>query len=149
MSFFNAALTIIEQLKAIGVNATYDEQTTTTMNPLIKERSLQAFIYNINLNYFGEDCRRHMYDTTYGSQIHADAPSYDQCFALFDKAMASSDEAERVNCYKQIQELIAKDACMDPLFYGVVLHACVKGLEGVPFAPDNRTDFRYVKVAEN
>lgn len=143
----NTALTIIDQLKAVGINATYDEQTTTTMNPMIKERTLQAFTYNINLNYFGEDCRRHMYDTTYGAQIHADAPSYDQCFALFDKAMASSDEAERMDCYKQIQELTAKDACMVPLFYGVVLDAANKNLEGVPFAPDTRTNFTYVKVA--
>ena len=143
------ALTIIDQLKAVGINATYDEQTTTTMGPLIKDRTLQAFIYNINLNYFGEDCRRHMYDTTYGSQIHADAPSYEQCFALFDKAMASMDEAERLDCYKQIQELMAKDAVFAPLFYGVVTDACIKELEGVPFAPDNRTNYNYAKVPEN
>ena len=145
----NTALTIIDQLKAVGINATYDEQATTTMNPQIKERTLQAFTYNINLNYYGEDCRRHMYDTTYGAQIHADAPSYDECFALFDKAMASNDEKERVACYEEIQELIAKDACMVPLFYGVVLDAASKDLEGVPFAPDTRTDFTYVKVAES
>ena len=145
----NAILTIIDQLKAVGINATYDEQTTTTMNPLIKERTLQAFVYNINLNYFGEDSRRHMYDTTYGAQIHADAPSYDECFALFDKAMASNDEAERVACYEEIQELIAEDACMFPLYYGVVQHAASKDLEGVPFAPDSRTNFTYAKVLES
>jgi len=144
-SYKNMALTMCDQLRKIGINASVRDENATTIWTTLKNEEQDAHIYNINMNPNGDDLRRFL--TTSGGIPAIDVnPLKDQLWELFDKALATEGDAEREEIYAEIQRLVAEDCYLLPLIVPGAIDAQSANVEGTYWRANTVFDFRQARA---
>ena len=133
---------IQEQCRQAGIEVTINEmdQAALSASNLWDGGDHEATITSISFNPWANDIAR---VTTVGSnsnKSHVDDPELQ---ALLEKGVATTDEAERLEIYKQIQTLIHDNVYWIPLVYVSGNVAYAKGMSGIVIEPNNSHDFSY------
>jgi peptide/nickel transport system substrate-binding protein len=138
---------IARQLESIGLTVTVDvvpkslllEQTAQSKAPFFRASWIADYpdAENFLSVFYGKNPAPPNY-TRYHNKV------YD---ALYDKAMLTTDDQERYELYRQMDQLIVNEAPIVPLWYDEVIHLVSTKVEG--FSPNalNLLELRRVKKA--
>lgn len=137
---------IVEQLKAVGITAKVNLiDWSTWLSDVYADRKYQATIVGLDGNLAPKDIVRRYDSTASDNFLNYSSPEFDE---VFKKAIATTDEAEKMECYKKLQEILATDAAsvyiQDPAKYVAVS----KKLGGYEFYPVYVQDLSSVYFVE-
>ncbi len=147
-AYSQMALIIAGMLNKIGIKTEQNEVNSTTYSTLIKDGEWDCAVYQISFTVPGSDVERLIISSNQGRRSLDGSPHEAEIKEYLAKAKASSDDTERKALYKQVQELLAEDACLIPLCYPTNFTAINKNLSGVKWETNTDWDYRYVVVEE-
>ena len=129
------AQVLVEQLKAVGVNATIElVEWSTWLENVYQGRNFQSTV--IGLDATDAMTARAMLErfvsTADTNFINFSNSDYDRIFA---EAIASTDDAEQTELYKQLETILTEQAANVYIQDLAALVAVRSGLEGVTFYP--------------
>ena len=147
-AYSKMALIIAGMLNKIGIKTEQNEVNSTTYSTLIKDGEWDSAVYQISFTVPGSDVERLIISSNQGKRSLNGSPHEAEVKERLAKAKASSDDAERKTLYKEVQELLAEDACLIPLCYPTNFTAINKNISGVKWETNTDWDYRYVTLTE-
>lgn len=134
------------QLKKIGVNVIVKTTDKAGMTEVVKTGEHDGIYMSITLQAIGD--RFHFIPNPKSSTNRArfDHP---EMLKMFDDALVEVNDATRKEIYKNIQIMINDIKPDIPFFYEVLVLGNCKGVEGIKWLPDNKSDFTHIRWAEN
>ena len=129
----DTAQVIVEQLKEVGIDAKIElVEWATWLSDIYKGRNYQTTIVGLDSTLAPSDVLKRYRSTASSNFLSYNNEEFD---ALFEKAMAETDDAKKVTMYKQLQAILTNDAAsayiQDPASYVAVS----KKLGGYTFYP--------------
>jgi len=129
----DTAQILVEQLKAVGVTVTIKPvEWATWLTEVYSERNYQATIIGLDSNLAPSDILKRYVSSAGNNFVNYDNPKFD---ALFQKAVDTVSTEEKVALYKELQELLAKEAASVYLQDPALLTAVGQNLSGYAFYP--------------
>lgn len=105
----DTAQVIVEELKQIGVNATIDlVEWNSWVSDVYKGRNFQSTVVGVDAAYTNARSMLERFTST--SSVNFINFKNDEYDALFAKAIAATDETTQIDCYKQMEGILAKQA---------------------------------------
>ncbi len=147
-AYTKMATVIQDMVKKVGITVEVNEIGSTNYSAVLKEAQWDSALYQISFTVPGSDVTRLLISSTQGMQSLNNSPNEAKVKELLDKALVEFNDATRKDLYKQVQELLAEDACYIPLCYPQSYHAANKKVSGIVWASNTDFDYRFVKVEE-
>ena len=126
-----------EQLREIGVNISIDQMEMLAMNDLMAygNNAGQMAVMMGQMKATANSSKSSLYPEAGNNKVNYNNPDVT---ALFDRAVISTDQAERERLFKEIQVLVAEDLPVVMLYYRDNPIVFVAGLGGVvpPYESD-------------
>lgn len=142
----NTAEIIVEQLAKIGVNATIKQvEWSTWLSDVYTDRNYEATVIGVDATLVPGDWFSRYYSTAEYNFINYSSEQFDK---LFDAAQATIDEDEKIDLYKQIQQLLADDAASVYIEDPADFVAVNSKLAGYLFYPVSAQDMSTVYYVE-
>jgi len=105
----DTAQVIVEELKQIGVTATIQMvEWNSWVSDVYKGRSFQSTVVGVDASY--PNARSMLERFTTDSSVNFINFSDTEYDALFEKASSATNEAEQISDYKQMEEILSKEA---------------------------------------
>jgi len=140
------AQVLTEQYKKIGVQAEIQLiEWSAWLTDVYRERKYEATIVGLDSALAPSDVLKRYTSTASNNFVNYENPEFDD---LFTKAIASTVESEKVTLYKEIQQLLTKDAASVYLQDGAKLVAVNKKFTNFLFYPVYVLDLAAIKAAE-
>ena len=137
---------IVEQLKAVGINATIKGvEWNTWLEDVYKGRQYTATISGITCDMTPGYLLNRFQTTSSKNFINFASAEYDETYA---KAQAAQDLKEKAGYYAQLQQILCDEAGSAFLQVPANMTAISKRLEGYKFYPIYVQDMSTVKVVE-
>ena len=138
------------QVETIGLKCKMEVMPPATMRSMRATGSLSFFRASWVADYPDAENYLSLFVTSNFSPdgpnySHYTNPKYD---VLYNKAMASTDEAQRVRYYEQMDAMMMKDAPVVVLFYDEVLRFVNQRVQDLGSNPTNLLDLRRVKMGK-
>lgn len=131
------------QLKEIGLTVNIVELDSAGISTSTTNGEHQSCIYGMGFNIFGDDARRILQP---GSAVNKAHYNSDHVMELLDKAVAETDEAQRKEYYKQIQEDVYEHVPYIPIYFADGFIGVKKGTGGIDIYPTSHHDYSNVFV---
>ena len=129
----DTAQVIAEQLKEVGVKARVEQvEWATWYSDVYKGEKYEGTIIGLDSNIAPGDILRFYPSTSSKNFMNYSNPEFDRIYAL---AAAESDDAKKVEYYKQLQQYLAKDAAAVFIQNPVLYVAISDRLAGYTFYP--------------
>lgn len=129
----DTAQVIVEQLKEVGITVTIKPvEWATWLSEVYGGRNYQATIVGLDSNLAPSDILKRYVSTAGNNFINYANEQFDTMFA---QAVATVSTEEKVNLYKELQQLLAKEAASVYLQDPALLTAVNKSLDGYEFYP--------------
>ncbi len=129
----DTAQVIAEQLKEVGVKARVEQvEWATWYSDVYKGEKYEGTIIGLDSNLAPGDILRFYPSTSSKNFMNYSNPEFDRIYAL---AAAESDDAKKVDYYKQLQQYLAKDAAAVFIQNPVLYVAISDRLDGYTFYP--------------
>ena len=140
----NTATVLAEQLKAVGIKATIVQvDWTTWINEVYKARNFDTTVIALTSEYTPKDVLSRYVSTAGGNFINFASAEYDR---VYGATLLLTDEAARIEGYKQLQKILADDAASVFLQDPVTMVAVSKKIGGYEtfkiYAQDLSTVYR-------
>ena len=140
------AQVLVEQYKKIGVNAEIQLiEWAAWLADVYKGREYEATIVGLDSALAPSDVLKRYTSTAKNNFVNYENPKFDE---LFTKALASTEEAEKISLYKEIQQLLTKEAASVYLQDGAKLVAVKKDFTNFLFYPVYVLDLAAMKPAQ-
>ena len=140
------AQVLVEQYKKIGVNAEIQLiEWAAWLADVYKGREYEATIVGLDSALAPSDVLKRYTSTAKNNFVNYEYPKFDE---LFTKALASTEEAEKISLYKEIQQLLTKEAASVYLQDGAKLVAVKKDFTNFLFYPVYVLDLAAMKPAQ-
>ena len=140
------AQVLVEQYKKIGVNVEIHLiEWSAWLSDVYKGRDYEATIVGLDSALAPSDVLKRYMSTAKNNFVNYENPEFDE---LFTKALASTVESEKVTLYKEIQQLLTKEAASVYLQDGAKLVAVNKRFTNYLFYPVYVQDMAALKPAE-
>ena len=142
----STAEVVVESLKEVGIHATINQvEWTTWMSDVYQERNYEATVVAVDgtlapSSYFSKNV-----STAKDNFTNYDNKAFDE---IYTKAVASVDDDEKVQLYKQLQNILAEDAASVYIQDPSNLVAVNSRLDGYVFYPIAAQDLSVVKFKE-
>ena len=129
----DTAQVIVEQLKAVGINATIEPiEWQSWLEDVYVGRNYEATIIGLDANMTPKDIL-YRFETGNGKNfINFSSPAFDEAF---QKAVATTDDGEKVTYYKEAQAALTKEAASAYIMDPPLLVALDRNLAGYTFYP--------------
>lgn len=142
----DTAQVIVEQLKQVGITANIQLiEWSSWLSDVYKERNYESTIVGLDSNLAPSDLLKRYRSTAYNNFVNYKNEELDR---LYEEAVLSSDENEKITLYKQIQSLLTKDAASVYLQDPSLKVALNKKLGGYKFYPVYVQDMASVYLTE-
>ncbi|MBO7401594.1 MAG: ABC transporter substrate-binding protein [Lachnospiraceae bacterium] len=129
----DTAQVIAEQLKEVGVNARVEQvEWATWYSDVYKGEKYEGTIIGLDSNLAPGDILRFYPSTSSKNFMNYNSAEFDRIYAL---AAAEADDAKKVDYYKQLQQMLAKDAAAVFIQNPVLYVAVSDKLDGYTFYP--------------
>lgn len=129
----DTAQVIVEQLKQVGVTAEINlVDWSTWLSDVYTERNYQATIVGLDGNLSPKDLLERYQSTAKNNFVNYGNEEFDQ---IFTTAVSTTDSEEKIDCYKQLQALLAEDSASIYLQDPALLVAVNKRISGYQFYP--------------
>lgn len=124
---------IVEQLKKVGITAKIELiDWTTWLNDVYTNHNYEATVIGVDSKLAPSDMMLR-YKTGYSKNFtNYSNAEYDK---LIDQATATTDDTQKIECYKKLQEMLADDAASIYIQDPPILVALNKNLKGYTFYP--------------
>jgi len=132
-------------LKEIGIEVVITVTDNAGFNTAMKEGTYDMAIFNISQRADGDRFTFIGNPANSTNRAHYDDPEMQEQFVA---ALATADDAERIELYKQIQETINTVKPYVPMFHGITNVGWAKGVTGAYWDPQMKNDFTNVRWAE-
>lgn len=141
----DTALVMKEQLKEVGITMNIEGiEWATWLSDVYTNRQFEATVIGIDANLAPKDImRRYVSDNSKNMTNYAN-DEYDKLFA---QAIATTDDEEKIECYQEMQEIMAKDAGSIFIADPALIVAVSKDFEGYTFYPLYVQDMSKIKPA--
>lgn len=140
------AQVLVEQYKEIGVKAEIQLiEWAAWLMEVYGERNYEATIVGLDSSLAPSDVLKRYTSTAKNNFLNYDNPEFDDLFA---RAVTSTDELEKVALYKEIQQLLTKDAASVYLQDGAKLVAVNKRFTNFLFYPVYVLDMAAIQPAQ-
>ncbi|MBQ8798775.1 MAG: ABC transporter substrate-binding protein [Lachnospiraceae bacterium] len=140
------AQVLTEQYKKVGVQAEIQLiEWSAWLTDVYRGREYEATIVALDSALAPSDVLKRYVSTAKNNFVNYNNPEFDEVFA---KALASTVESEKVSLYKEIQQLLTKDAASVYLQDGAKLVAVNKKFTNFLFYPVYVLDVAALKPAE-
>ncbi len=140
------AQVLVEQYKKVGVKAEIQLiEWSAWLTDVYKAREYEATIVGLDSALAPSDVVKRYTSTAKNNFINYESAAFD---ALFAKALASVNEAEKIALYKEIQQTLTKDAASVYLQDGAKLVAVNKKYTNFLFYPVYVLDMAAIKPAQ-
>lgn len=140
------AQVLVEQYKRVGVNAEIRLiEWPAWLEDVYKKREYEATIVGLDSALAPSDVLKRYMSTSKNNFVNYENPEFDK---LFTKALASTDDAEKVSLYREIQQLLTKEAASVYLQDGAKLVAVNKRFTNFLFYPVYVLDMAAIKPAQ-
>lgn len=137
---------IVEQLAKVGINATINQvEWTTWLSDTYTDRNYEATVVGVDATLVPGDWFSRYYSTAGNNFVNYSSEEFD---TLFDAAQATIDEDEKIDLYKQIQQLLADDAASVYIEDPADFVAVNSKLAGYLFYPVSAQDMSTVYYVE-
>ena len=127
------------------MNATVNVTDTVTIDQMVADKKLDAFVFSLTTTVYGDGNRRIM---TAGGNANRGRYENPEILALLDKAVAETDDAVRQDYYKQVQEIINDEMWIIPLLRPSVSGLYNDGLQGVEWYASQTHNYTYAFCEE-
>ena len=134
---------IQSQVKEIGLTVNIVELDSAGISTSTTNGEHQSCLYGMGFNVYGDDARRILQP---GSAVNKALYDSDEVMELLDKAAAETDEEQRKEYYKQIQENIYEHVPYIPIYFADGFIGVKKGTGGIDIYPTSHHDFSNVFV---
>ena len=134
---------IQSQVKEIGLTVNIVELDSAGISTSTTNGEHQSCLYGMGFNVYGDDARRILQP---GSAVNKALYDSDEVMELLDKAAAETDEEQRKEYYKQIQENIYEHVPYIPIYFADEFIGVKKGTGGIDIYPTSHHDFSNVFV---
>lgn len=142
----STAEVIVEQFKAVGITASIKQvEWNNWLDDVYKGGNYQATIIGLEGVLAPSDLLTRYSSTAENNFIHYVNKDYDK---TLEKATATTDEKEKENYYKQLQQLLAKDSASVFIQDPPLLVAVNKQLTGYTFYPVYVQDMSKVRYVD-
>lgn len=131
------------QLKEIGITLNIVELDSAGISTTTTNGDHQSCIYGMGFNIFGDDARRILQPGSAVNKAHYDS---DLVMELLDKAVCETDETQRKEYYKQIQEDVYEHVPYIPLYFADGFIGVKKGTGGIDIYPTSHHDYSNIFV---
>lgn len=131
------------QLKEIGITLNIVELDSAGISTTTTNGEHQSCIYGMGFNIFGDDARRILQPGSAVNKAHYDS---DYVMDLLDKAVCETDETQRKEYYKQIQEDVYEHVPYIPLYFADGFIGVKKGTGGIDIYPTSHHDYSNIFV---
>jgi peptide/nickel transport system substrate-binding protein len=129
----DTAQVIVEQLKQIGVTAEIKlVEWASWLSDVYTARDYESTIIGLDANLAPRDALERFRSDADNNFINYSNSQYDE---VLSKAIASTNDEEKVSYYKQLQEILTKDAAAAYIMDPPLLVAINKELAGYTFYP--------------
>ncbi|BCN32432.1 ABC transporter substrate-binding protein [Anaeromicropila herbilytica] len=129
----DTAQVLVEQLKAIGVNAKIEQvEWASWLSDVYTNRNYQSTIIGVDAKLAPRDVLERYASTASGNFINYKNPDYDK---ILDKAIKTTNDDEKVTLYKELETLLTNDAASVYIQDPPLLVAVNKKLGGYTFYP--------------
>lgn len=140
------AQVLVEQYRKLGVNAEIQLiEWSAWLSDVYKGRDYEATIVGLDSALAPSDVLKRYMSTAKNNFVNYENPQFDE---LFTKALASTKESEKVTLYKEIQQLLTRDAASVYLQDGAKLVAVNKRFTNYLFYPVYVQDMAALRPAE-
>ena len=140
------AQVLVEQYRKLGVNAEIQLiEWSAWLSDVYKGRDYEATIVGLDSALAPSDVLKRYMSTAKNNFVNYENPQFD---VLFTKALASTKESEKVTLYKEIQQLLTRDAASVYLQDGAKLVAVNKRFTNYLFYPVYVQDMAALRPAE-
>ncbi|MDD6034643.1 MAG: ABC transporter substrate-binding protein [Lachnospiraceae bacterium] len=140
------AQVLVEQYRKLGVNAEIQLiEWSAWLSDVYKGRDYEATIVGLDSALAPSDVLKRYMSTAKNNFVNYENPQFDE---LFTKALASIKESEKVTLYKEIQQLLTRDAASVYLQDGAKLVAVNKRFTNYLFYPVYVQDMAALRPAE-
>lgn len=135
---------IVEQLKAVGINASISAiEWSSWLSDVYQGRDFQATVVGVDGKLSPNDWFKKYVSTSSNNFMNYSNPEFD---STFDAAMATIDDAEKVQLYKELQQMLADDAVNvyieDPADF-VAVNSALDGYVSYPIAAQDLSTVYY------
>jgi len=129
----DTAEVLVDQYKKIGVTAKIKEvDWSTWLSDVYNGRNYQSTVVGVDAKLAPGDLMKRFRSDAHNNFINYRNTDFD---ALYDKAIVSTSQDEKVDLYHQMQQMLAKDAASVYIQDPAKLVAVKKGIEGFLFYP--------------
>ncbi|NMB43909.1 MAG: ABC transporter substrate-binding protein [Clostridiales bacterium] len=129
----DTAQVIVEQLKQIGVDATIKQvEWATWLSDVYSSRDYESTIIGLDAKLAPRNVLERYQSSASGNFVNYDNENFDK---VFEKAIRTTDDSEKVAFYMELQEILAEDAASIYLQDPSLLVAVNKELGGYTFYP--------------
>ena len=129
----DTAEVLVEQFKKIGVTAKIKKvDWSTWLSDVYNGRNYEATVVGVDAKLAPGDLMKRFRAEAPNNFINYKNPEFD---ALYNKAIVSTSQNEKVELYHQMQQMLAKDAASVYIQDPAKLVAVKKGIEGFLFYP--------------
>lgn len=138
---------IQHQLSDIGINIAIEVSTGATFRDMVANSKLLFFRGSWIADYpDAENYLALFYSRNFSpggpNYTHYSNPTYDR---LYEKALATVDDARRKELYQQMDQLIIEDAPVVPLYYDQVVRFSQQDIQNLGSNPMNLLTLKYVQ----
>ncbi|MBO4902453.1 MAG: ABC transporter substrate-binding protein [Lachnospiraceae bacterium] len=143
----NTAQVIVEQLKDIGVNADIKlVEWNTWLSDTYMGRNYESTVIGVDASYLtGRALLERFYSKADDNFTNFSDPAYD---ALYEKVITLTDEDEKTDCYKAMEEILTKDAANVYIQDMAEFVALRNNYEGYEFYPLYVLDMSKIKPVQ-
>lgn len=143
----DTAQVLVEQFKAIGVTARIQLiEWDSWLNDVYADRNYESTVVGFDANNLtGAAMLQRFTSTSSKNLVNYDNPAYDEAF---NKAIASTDDAEKVKYYQECQRILSEDAVNVYIQDLPEFVAIRKQYTGYEFYPLYVQDIAKLKIAE-
>lgn len=130
----DTAQVMVEQLKQVGIRATIRQvEWATWLSDVYQGRKYEATVVGLDSTLAPKDMLGRFYEShSEKNFLNYSNPEYDKLYA---KAVATTDDKEKVELYGQLQELLTQDAASAYIMDPPLLVAVNPELDGYTFYP--------------
>lgn len=137
---------LVEQLKKIGVTAKVELiDWSVWLDEVYANRKFDATIIGFDSTLAPNDLMRRFVSDNDKNMCNYSNEEYDK---FYKKALATTDDDEKIECYKKLQEILAEDAASIFIQDPPLLVAVNKKISGYKFYPVYVQDMSTLKMAE-
>lgn len=142
----DTAMVIKEQLKNINVTMNIEPiEWATWLSDVYGERKFEATIVGFDSNFAPKDIMRRYVSDNSKNMCNFNNAEYDSLFAT---AIATTDDAVKIQSYHKMQEILAKEAASIFIADPAMIVAVSSKLTGYTFYPIYVQDMSKIKISE-